>query len=78
MSEPVVETPHRRIPRGVLPITGILALVALLVFVFQGRFGQDPRSDLAVVSLTLFRGKFHSGFSKQDAGPNTRSKVRLN
>jgi len=35
--------PARRLPRGVLPIAGILAMVALLVFVFNGRFGQDPR-----------------------------------
>ena len=35
--------PTRRLPRGVLPIAGILAMVALLVFVFNGRFGQDPR-----------------------------------
>ncbi len=33
----------RGLPRGVLPVTGILAFVALLVFVFNGRFGQDPR-----------------------------------
>ena len=33
----------RRIPRGVLPIVGILAMVALLVYVFNSRFGQDPR-----------------------------------
>jgi cytochrome c biogenesis protein CcmG/thiol:disulfide interchange protein DsbE len=43
MTEPPVETQRRRIPRGVLPISGILAVVALLVFVFNGRFGQDPR-----------------------------------
>ena len=43
MSEPVPEAPSRRIPRGVLPIIGILAVVGLLVFVFNGRFGQDPR-----------------------------------
>ncbi len=43
MTEPPVETQRRRIPRGVLPIAGILAVVALLVFVFNGRFGQDPR-----------------------------------
>ncbi len=43
MGEPTVETPARRIPRGVLPILGILGLVALLVYVFNGRFGQDPR-----------------------------------
>ena len=43
MSEPPVDRPTRRIPRGVLPIAGILAMVALLVFVFNGRFGQDPR-----------------------------------
>ena len=43
MSEPSIGAPARRIPRGVLPIAGILALVALLVFVFNGRFGQDPR-----------------------------------
>jgi cytochrome c biogenesis protein CcmG/thiol:disulfide interchange protein DsbE len=33
----------RRIPRGVLPIVGILAMVGLLVYVFNSRFGQDPR-----------------------------------
>ena len=33
----------RSLPRGALPIAGILAFVALLVFVFNGRFGQDPR-----------------------------------
>lgn len=43
MTEPPVETQRRRIPRGALPIAGILAVVALLVFVFNGRFGQDPR-----------------------------------
>ena len=43
MSEPIPETSTRLIPRGVLPIAGILAMVALLVFVFNGRFGQDPR-----------------------------------
>ena len=43
MTDPSLETPSRRLPRGVLPIVLILAVVALLVFVFQGRFGQDPR-----------------------------------
>jgi cytochrome c biogenesis protein CcmG/thiol:disulfide interchange protein DsbE len=43
MSEPTVDTAGRRFPRGVLPIAGILAVVALLVWVFNGRFGQDPR-----------------------------------
>ena len=33
----------RGLPRGVLPVAAILAFVALLVFVFNGRFGQDPR-----------------------------------
>ena len=39
------DTPEtrRRLPRGVLPVAAILAGVALLVFVFNGRFGQDPR-----------------------------------
>ena len=43
MSEPTAEKSTRRLPRGVLPIAGILAVVALLVWVFNGRFGQDPR-----------------------------------
>ncbi|MDR9450478.1 MAG: redoxin domain-containing protein [Acidimicrobiia bacterium] len=43
MTEPTETIPTRRIPRGVLPIAGILAMVALLVYVFNGRFGQDPR-----------------------------------
>ena len=43
MTESLPETSARRIPRGVLPVAGILAMVALLVFVFNGRFGQDPR-----------------------------------
>ncbi|MGZ5384757.1 MAG: TlpA family protein disulfide reductase [Acidimicrobiia bacterium] len=43
MTEPTVATSSRRLPRGVLPIAGILAMVALLVWVFNGRFGQDPR-----------------------------------
>jgi cytochrome c biogenesis protein CcmG/thiol:disulfide interchange protein DsbE len=43
MNEPPAPTSARRIPRGVLPIVGILAVVALLVYVFNGRFGQDPR-----------------------------------
>lgn len=43
MTEPTVPTATRRLPRGVLPIAGILAMVALLVYVFNGRFGQDPR-----------------------------------
>lgn len=43
MSEPTDETRSRRLPRGVLPIVGIVAVVALLVWVFNGRFGQDPR-----------------------------------
>ena len=43
MTEPTVATSARRLPRGVLPIVGILAMVALLVYVFNSRFGQDPR-----------------------------------
>lgn len=43
MTVPLPETSTRLIPRGVMPIAGILAMVALLVFVFNGRFGQDPR-----------------------------------
>jgi cytochrome c biogenesis protein CcmG/thiol:disulfide interchange protein DsbE len=43
MTEPTAATSSRRLPRGVLPIAGILAMVALLVWVFNGRFGQDPR-----------------------------------
>ena len=43
MSDQHLDAPQRRIPRGVLPIAGILAVVALLVFVFNDRFGQDPR-----------------------------------
>lgn len=43
MSETQAEASSRRLPRGVLPIAGILAVVALLVWVFNGRFGQDPR-----------------------------------
>ena len=43
MTEPGLTTPARRLPRGVLPIAGILAIVALLVYVFNSRFGQDPR-----------------------------------
>lgn len=43
MTESSTGTPSRRLPRGVIPIVGILAMVALLVFVFNGRFGQDPR-----------------------------------
>ena len=43
MIDPAETAATRRIPRGVLPIAGILAMVALLVYVFNGRFGQDPR-----------------------------------
>lgn len=43
MTDPTSPTAARRIPRGVLPIAGILAMVALLVYVFNSRFGQDPR-----------------------------------
>ena len=43
MIDPAETAAARRIPRGVLPIAGILAMVALLVYVFNGRFGQDPR-----------------------------------
>jgi len=43
MTEPTVATSARRLPRGVLPIVGILAMVGLLVYVFNSRFGQDPR-----------------------------------
>lgn len=43
MTDPTAPTAARRIPRGLLPIAGILAMVALLVYVFNGRFGQDPR-----------------------------------
>lgn len=43
MNEPTVTNPARRVPRGVWPVVGILAIVALLVYVFNSRFGQDPR-----------------------------------
>lgn len=43
MTDQDVPITTRRIPRGVLPIVGILAMVALLVYVFNSRFGQDPR-----------------------------------
>jgi cytochrome c biogenesis protein CcmG/thiol:disulfide interchange protein DsbE len=43
MIDPAETAATRRIPRGVLPIALILAMVALLVYVFNGRFGQDPR-----------------------------------
>jgi cytochrome c biogenesis protein CcmG/thiol:disulfide interchange protein DsbE len=54
MTEPTAPTAARRIPRGVLPIAGILAMVALLVYVFNGRFGQDPRLvDSPLVGLPV-------------------------
>jgi cytochrome c biogenesis protein CcmG/thiol:disulfide interchange protein DsbE len=43
MSDPTVTSSARRLPRGLLPVVGILAIVALLVYVFNSRFGQDPR-----------------------------------
>ncbi|MDH3261234.1 MAG: TlpA family protein disulfide reductase [Acidimicrobiia bacterium] len=43
MTDPAVTKPARRLPSGVLPVVGILAVVALLVYVFNSRFGQDPR-----------------------------------
>lgn len=43
MTDPTPPAAARRIPRGAIPIAGILAMVALLVYVFNGRFGQDPR-----------------------------------
>jgi len=43
MTKGTTDTSASRIPRGVVPITLILGVVALLVFVFNGRFGQDPR-----------------------------------